>query len=184
MWEQKKDVLILKDRSVPTLFTDIIGTIYEEFDGDVEKLRADGNRLYTALRKWLELKKEIQEASIDVIFVTDIEGMMDDPNKAAVHFEAQLLQCVEAVAKYARITLPPSNNLLDQIKFLYDKRQFTSFIYFVMHKGIAACHKLKAAKQLSLEERTRFLSLVSLHRDIYNDWLRHYSYYLRFIKGR
>ena len=184
MWEQKKDVLILKDQSVPTLFTDIIGNIYEEFDGEVEKLRADGNRLYTALRKWLELKKEIQEASIDVIFVTDIEGMMDDPNKAAAHFEAQLWQCVEAVAKYARITLPPSNDLLYLIMFLYDKRQLTSFIYFVMRKGFVACRRLKAAKQLSLEERSRFLALVSLHRDVSNDWLRQYGYYLRFIKGR
>lgn len=185
MREQKKDVLILKDHSVATLFTDIMGTVYEEFDGALDELRVEGNQLYTALRKWLELKEEIQLASIDVIFMTDIEqmmGMLDDPNKAAVYFEAQLWKCVETVAKYARLTLPPSNDLRKLIRFLYDKRQLTSFIYSVMRKGFAACQHLKSAKQLSHEERTRFLALAALHRDVYNDWLRHYGYYLRFIK--
>lgn len=184
MWEQKKDVLILKDRSLDDLFTNLTGTIYEEFDGDLNELRVDGNQLYIALRNWLELKKEIQEASINVVFVTGIEDIIDDPGKTVEYFESQLRKCVETIAKYAHLTLPPSDNLLNLIKFLYWKRQITYFIYTVMRRSYEACEQLKATKKLSPEERNRFLSLASLIRDIYNDWLRHYSYYLRFIKER
>lgn len=184
MLEQKKEILILKDKILGNLFINVSGTVYEKFDSDLDELRVGGNQFYTALRNWLERKKEIQEASIDVVFITGIEDMIDDPYKTAIYFESQLRECVETIARHARLILPSSDNLLNLIKFLYWKRQITYFIYLAMRKGLESCEKLKATKKLSPEEREHFLALTSLIRDIYNDWLRHYSYYLHFIKER
>jgi hypothetical protein len=177
MWEQNKDILILKDRRVSTLFSDILGAVYKEFDGDIDELRVDNNELYVGMLDWLSEMKRIQLDSLDIVFVTTIEANIDNPQKAIAQFEEQLWKCVKKVAKYAHLTIPENKTLRDAIFFLYKKRQITTFIYNVMHDCANSCHRLKRVTQFSQEDRNYLLSRASTIRDIYNDWLRHYSYY-------
>jgi hypothetical protein len=79
MWEQQKDILVLKDRRVPTLFTNIAGLIYEEFDGEDGKLQRDANELYLNLTEWLRQMKRIQEMSLKFVFVKGLEHIIESP---------------------------------------------------------------------------------------------------------
>jgi hypothetical protein len=182
MLEQKKEILLLKDRRVPTLFTNIAGLVYKGFDGDLEDLGADANQLYTTLTKWLREMKELQEASLNVVFVTGLENIIENPARAIEYFEEQMWRCIKTIAEYAHINLPQSDDLRKAIKFLYHQRQITAFIRFVMLECVRSCQELREFKQLSVEQRNQLLGWASLIRDIYNDWLRYYSDYLRLKK--
>jgi hypothetical protein len=90
--------------------------------------------------------------------------------------------CIKTIAQYAHINLPQSKNLRRAVKFLYHKGQITAFVRFVMLECVRSCQELREFKQLSVEQRNQLLGWASLVRDIYNDWLRHYSHYLRLKK--
>jgi hypothetical protein len=61
---------------------------------------------------------------------------------------------------------------------MYRSHQLTAFVRFVMLECVRLCEKLEDVEQLSLEQRNRLLAWASFIRDIYNDWVRHYSRYL------
>jgi len=182
MWNHGKQLLILKDRRVPGLFTNITSNVYEGFDGQLKKLQAPDNLLYKKARGWLERMKEIQQNLMNAVFVTGLENIIENPAVAIEHFEDQMWRCLKTVADRARLSLPQPADLRTAIKFLYGKGQLTAFIRFVMLECVRACEELKGAKRLSVEQRNRLLGWASLIRDIYNDWLRHYSTYLTLKK--
>lgn len=179
MWDQTKDFLVLKDRRVPTLFTNIAAIIYEQFDGEIKALRVDANELYSKVIDWLGRMKGIQEDSLNKVFVTGLEHIIENPARAMDYFEEQMWICIKTIAGYAHLTLPQSDDLHKAIKFLYDNRQLTTFISVVMLECVKACQQLREVKELSIEQRNRLLGWASLIRDIYNDWLRHHSHFLR-----
>jgi hypothetical protein len=182
MLDQKKDILLLKDQRVPTLFTNIAGLVYEGFDGDLEELGADANQLYTTLTIWLRKMKELQEASLHVLFVTGLENIIENPARAIEYFEDQMWRCIRTIAEYAHIDVRQYDDLRKAIKFLYHQRQITTFIRFVMLESVRSCEELREFKQLSVEQRNQLLGWATLVRDIYNDWLGYYSDYLRLKK--